>query len=84
MATTDGKLSESNFGLDPIVPQDQFIIPSKDSIKSLNHNIDKVDSQAIFNGEFEIIKKLGEGATSRVYEAKSVIDQKSSALKLYT
>ena len=43
-----------------------------------------MDSQAIFNGEFEIINKLGEGATSRVYEAKSVIDQKSSALKLYT
>ena len=56
---------------------------TKVSISSFDP-IDKVDSRAIFNGEFEIVKRLGEGATCRVYEAKSVIDQKINALKLYT
>lgn len=57
---------------------------TKVSISSFDPIDDKVDSRAIFNGEFEIVRRLGEGATCRVYEAKSVIDQKINALKLYT
>ena len=37
----------------------------------------------IFMGEYEILKSLGEGNTSKVYMAKSIKDKKIVALKIF-
>jgi serine/threonine protein kinase len=45
--------------------------------------MDRKQKHPIFNGEFEIISSLGEGNTSKVYLARSLIDPKQQiALKL--
>ena len=36
----------------------------------------------VFNGEYEILKSLGEGNTSKVYLARSMKDGRQVALKL--
>jgi serine/threonine protein kinase len=36
----------------------------------------------IFNGEWEILSSLGEGNTSKVYQARNLTDGRTVALKL--
>ena len=44
-------------------------------------NLKDISSPHKFKNEFQILKKIGQGGFSRVYEANSKIDMKTYAIK---
>ena len=76
MESTDGKTSDTASSLDRVPMTKKHKLPAKDQIQAGYDLPPLENAKAVFNGEYEIVKKLGEGAASKVYLCRSVIDQK--------